>query len=105
MNGYEIPLIAQPQTLTITLAGVVYQLYVYWCEPAQAWGMDISDNSGNPLITGIALVTGTDLLGQYAFLELGGLLVVFSDGADPLASPTFTNLGSGSHLYWISDTQ
>jgi hypothetical protein len=46
------------------------------------------------------LVTGSDLLAQFAYLKLGGHLVVLSEG-ETFALPTFENLGSGSHLYWV----
>ena len=64
--------------------------------------MDIGDVNGNPLVSGIALVTGADLLGQYAYLGIGGQLIVMTDG-DPSAIPTFTNLGIESHLYYVTE--
>ena len=101
MNSYEITLIAQPQLLSVSLNGVTYQLSVYWSIPGQCWFLDIMDSSGNDIVTGIPMVTGVDLLGQSAYLGIGGALIMQCDGADPLASPTFANLGTVASLYFV----
>lgn len=99
---YEIPLSAEPQSFTISLAGIEYKLRVVYADVAEGgWVVDIADVSGNPIVAGIPLVTGHDLLEQYAYLGLGGQLVVATDG-DPDAVPTFANLGTTSHLYFIT---
>lgn len=102
MAAYEIPLIATPQTFAITLAGIVYQLTVQWRNAALGgWVLDIADQSGNPIISGIALVMSNDLLGQYAYLGIGGTLTVQrSAGGD--AAPTFADLGTDSHLIFTT---
>lgn len=97
---FEIPLINNPQTFPISLSGLSYQLLVYWCWPAQCWMLDIYDRSLNPILLGTPLVTGADLLAQYRYLGIPGELVVQTD-SDTLELPTFTNLGAGSHLYFI----
>ena len=101
---FEIPLQAGNQTFQVTLGTVAYSLTVLWRDPS-GYFLDIADISGNPIVQGIPLVTGIDLLSQYAYLMIGGsvgagTLTVVSDGQDPLASPTYDNLGTGSHLYW-----
>lgn len=101
VNAYEIPLLSQPQTFQVTLATVLYQFAINWCDPMGAWTLDIFDSAGNPLVRGQAMTTGLDLLGQYKYLKFGGELVILSDGPDPLVPPTFDNLGTGSHLYFV----
>jgi hypothetical protein len=97
----EIPLSGTPQFFTIALAGTTYQLvFTYRDAPGGGWVMDINDAQGNPIACGIPLVTGTDLLAQFGYLNFGGQLWVKSDGV-PDALPTFDNLGTGSHLYWV----
>ncbi len=98
----EIPLLAsQNQTFSIALAGITYQMAVTWRNaPNIGWVLDISDSNGNPLVQGVPLVTGADLMAQYATLGFPGQLIVQSD-FDPDAVPTFDNLGSGSHLYFV----
>lgn len=101
MSVFEIPLISMPQKLEISLAGVTYNLVVRWIESSQFWILDINDQNNVPIIDGIPLVLGLDLLGQYEYLNLGGSLVVKSD-VDANAPPTSANLGSQSHLLFVT---
>ena len=97
---YEIPLNGNAQQFYITLAGVTYRMLLMWRESLWGgWFLDINDLSNNPLVQGIPLVTGADLLEQYPDLNIGGSMYVVSDG-DPDATPTFDNLGTTSHLYF-----
>ncbi|MBJ9593235.1 phage baseplate plug family protein [Burkholderia seminalis] len=99
---YEIPLSNDGQTFKMSLAGVIYQLTVQWRNAIGMWLLDIADANGDLLVNGIPLVTGTDLLGQYAYLGFnGGLWVQGADDPDDL--PTFDDLGGGSALYWVTD--
>lgn len=101
MANFEIPLSPNPQTFTISLSGVDYRLTVQWRNAEGAgWILDIADTSANPIIQGIPLVTGVNLLEQFEYLISGVLWVQTT--ADPDAVPTFDNLGVGSHLYWYT---
>ena len=83
------------------LSGTTYQMLVQWREAfAQCWLLDLSDQDGNALVSGIPLVPGHDLLEQFPDLAIPGQLWVSTDG-DPEALPTFDNLGVQSHLYYI----
>lgn len=98
----EIPLSPQAQTFGITLAGRPLAMTLKFMEAGGAgWILDIADSRGNPLVGGIPLVTGHDLLEQYAYLGLGGQLFVSTNG-DPDAVPTYANLGVASHLYFVT---
>jgi len=97
---YEIPLTNAAQKINIALGGTTYALNVVWNDQAQVWVVDISDTSGNLIIGGIPLVTGVDLLGQYEYLDFGGQLVAQTD-FDLTAPPSYTNLGSTGHLYFL----
>lgn len=102
MTPYEIPLSPEPQSFQIQLAGVTYGVRLYWCKQDAAWKLDLSDTSGTLLIGGKSVVTGCDLLGQYAHLGFGGSLVAQTD-YDPDAVPAFGNLGTTAHLYFITE--
>lgn len=103
MTIYEIPLAAAPQQLQINLAGVDYIITVYWCWPAQCWMFDLAIASTSVyLLRGLPFVTGSNLLAQYGFLNIGGALVVQTDN-EPMTMPTFTNLGQTAHLYFITE--
>jgi hypothetical protein len=98
---FLIPLQANNQVITATLAGTQYQLTIRWNDANQAWTLDIADSTGsNQIISGIPLVTGGDLLAPYAYLNLGGQLIVqTANNTD--AVPTLANLGSTGNLYFL----
>lgn len=98
---WEIPLQAMPQSLYITLGGVSYFLTVHWNAYANTWVLDIANENQAPIASGLPLITGVNLLAQYAYLQIGGMLVVQTDQT-PYALPTATNLGTDSHLYFIT---
>lgn len=103
MANFEIPLTPNSQTFTVSLSGTEYRFTVQWRNAeGLGWVVDISDISGNPIIQGIPLVTGVNLLEQYAYLGFNGVLWVQTTD-DPDAVPTFDNLGVGSHLYWFTE--
>lgn len=102
-NYFEIPLSPEPQRFTVTLGGVDYRLSVQYRNAGGAgWVLDIADASNQPLVSGLPLVTGVDLLGQYRHLQFGGRLWV--QGAEnPDDVPTYDDLGIGSHVFWVTD--
>jgi hypothetical protein len=102
--SFEIPLTPTPQLFSVQLGTTTYNMTLLWRDdPEQGWVLDIADSQDNPIVSGIPLVTGADLLAQYEYLNFGGQLIVQSD-SDPLSVPTFTNLGQTSHLYWAPNS-
>lgn len=103
MVAHEIPLISKsPETLQITLSGVSYFLLVSWNVANAAWTLDLFDANNVLVLSGIPLVTGIDLLDPFKYLNLGGRLFVQTDH-NTEAVPTFANLGSQSHLYFVTE--
>ena len=97
---YEIPLRPAAQKFNIQLAGVVYQLTMIWRAGDQGgWFLDIALASGAPVVQGIPLITGADLLEQYPDKNFGGVLRVTTD-SDPDAPPTYGNLGLAGRVYF-----
>ena len=97
---FEIPLRPQAQSLTVQLGTTVYNLRLVWLDvPMGGWLLDINDANGNPILCGVPLVTGVDLLAQYPDLAFGGKLFVGSDG-DLTQVPGYSDLGVTSHLWW-----
>lgn len=103
MTVYEIPLIPSPQRVRVPLNNVIYTLTFIFRQTSDGdggWIMDVGDANNTPLACGIPLVTGTDLLGQFRYVGMGGGMAIGSDGnAD--AIPGFTDLGVTSHLYFV----
>jgi len=102
-NFFKIPLIpGAPQTFSVTLGQAVYQMTLRYRNTAEGgWILDIADQSGKAIVSGIPLVTGADLLAQYGYLNFGGQLCV-QTASDPDAVPTFDNLGADASLYWVT---
>ncbi len=99
---FEVPLTSANQTVNIAIANVSYNFRLIFCQTTDAaacWLLDISDANGLPLVCGIPLLPGADMLGQYRYLFPGFILYCFTDGNRD-ASPTFANLGTSSHLYF-----
>lgn len=100
-TALEIPLTAQAQRFGITLGTVDYILTTWWNAAANCWMLSLHDANDNAIIDSIPLITGADLLEQFAYLGLGGQLIIQTDG-DANAVPTYANLGTQGHLYWVS---
>lgn len=96
----EIPLSADNQQFSIAIEGASYKMAVTWREPV--WCLDLLRDDSTPLALSMPMVSGTDLLAQYDYLDLGFALVVGTDiaGQD---NPTKTDLGITSHLYVVTE--
>jgi len=101
MKAYEIPLSPEPQKFSIQLADRTYQMRFYWCKYHGSWMFDLGDSLNAPILQGIPVVTGTDLLGQYAHLELGGAIIAQTD-YDPDVVPTYENLGQLGRVFFLT---
>ena len=100
MTAFEIPLKNNAQAFNITISNVVYGLLVAWNTFDAAWYLDIADQNSEPILQGLKLLPGVDLLDPYGYLGFGFGLQVQTDH-DTFAAPTFDNLGTTSHLYAV----
>ncbi|NHN93449.1 phage baseplate plug family protein [Acetobacter sicerae] len=99
---YEVPVSAAPQSFSVSISGAQYTIRQTYCDVPDGggWLIDIIDSSGSNILTGLPLVTGANLLGQFSYLSLGfGLVVTTSGDADSV--PTYDNLGVSSYLYAV----
>jgi hypothetical protein len=103
VNWFLIPLVAQNQSFQISIAGVNYMLTVYWNDSAMGgWMFNLADaDTDTPLIAGAPFITGANLLAGLEYLGIGGSLVVYTNG-DATAVPSYTNLGTESNLYFVT---
>lgn len=102
MSAFPLPVSSTAQSFFVQLVNVSYKLTFRWNAVAVCWVMDIADAEEVPIVQGIPVVTGTDLLSPYAYLGIGGGLVALTEGNQD-AVPTFENLGSGGNVYFVSD--
>lgn len=98
MQPFEIPLNPQAVVFDISLLNVDYNMRIVWNPISMCWVLDIASANSVPLVQGVPLITGADLLAQYAYLGFGGGLVVTTD--DGIGVPTFEGLGVSGHLYF-----
>jgi hypothetical protein len=82
-------LTVEPQTITAAIS------FSGWC-------FDMFTAAGVPILSSVPLVTGLDLLAQFAYLGLGLAFFVATDEA-PLNTPTYENLGLTAHLYFMAN--
>jgi hypothetical protein len=101
-TAFEIPLGPEAQKFNIQLAGVTYNLMIVWNEASNCWMLDIADRLEVPILQGIPLITGIDLLRQYEYLGFGGSLIVQTDH-NPNAVPTLQNLGLTGRVYFVTE--
>lgn len=100
---FKIPLTPTPQLFTVQLSGIDYQINLTYKNTDEGgWIIDILDLDNNPIVSGIPLVTGANLLEQYRHLGFTGRLWV-QTASDPDAIPTFVNLGIDAQIYWVTD--
>lgn len=99
---FQLPLQNTPQTFTITLSSIIYTFTLIYRNVDQGgWILDIGDENNVPILQGIPLVTGVNLLAKYPYLGfVGGLFVQTT--TDPNAVPTFTNIGIDGQLYYVT---
>ncbi|CAK8736429.1 hypothetical protein SODG_000142 [Sodalis praecaptivus] len=95
----EIPLTVTNQQFSITLSGTIWQMHIIWRDVA-GWVLDMCNSAGEPVIAGIPLRGGEDLLSQYGWLKPGGRLIVIEDDEQSLDA---AELGNTAKLYWITD--
>lgn len=96
---FTIPCTSEPQRFSIVLAGEEYRLTVRWFDASEGgWHLDIHDVKGTPLLCGLPLVAGCNLLEQYDYLGIGGELWI-----DGEFSPSFEDLGTKSELVFVCE--
>jgi hypothetical protein len=102
MSAFPLPVSATAQSFFVQLVNVTYKITLRWNTVAVCWVMDLADSEEVPLVQGIPIVTGTDLLAPYRYLGIGGGMVALTEG-NPDAVPTFENLGAGGDVFFIAD--
>jgi hypothetical protein len=98
----EFPLRAEAQQIQITLGGIEYTVRFGWGDTADGgWFIDMTDIDGVPLLRGLPLTAGEDVLQQVAYLGIPGEIRVQTHG-DDLVEPTYANLGANGKVLFIT---
>lgn len=104
-TAYKIPFTPQASRMEISLGGLFYVLKTYWNVPMECWVLDIYDDVEKPMVRGIPLVTGADLLQQFEYLGFGGMLLIWSTEGPWYAVPSYDSLGRNSNVYYVPVTK
>ena len=113
MPVYEIPLVpGVPTVRTMVIANQHMRLRFAFAavggfedgDDAEegGWFLDMSATDGTPILCGVPLVTGEDIFAQFPDLGLPVTWVI-TDG-EPDAVPTWDNLGTLAHIYFVGDS-
>lgn len=86
----------------ITLSGQIYTLYFHYNTRMQRWILDVSDSTGNQILTGIVLLVLRDLVGQYITLALPVGLMFCTDDTQKNQQPTLFSFGTDK-TFWYGD--
>lgn len=96
----EIPLNSRPEQLfNIVLKGTKYDIRVILNSRTGIWTMSLS-KQGKDIVTGIALLPGVDIFGQYN-LGLGQAYIINLENTRQ--DPTKTGLGTFSRLFILEE--
>jgi hypothetical protein len=102
MAYIELPVAADTphQSFSVTLNGTVFGFKLRYNSRAGHWALDLYDAGANPLLSGIAIRLGVDLLAQYAgdTLPAGSLFAI--NWVDAYSEPDRDNFGSDVSLVY-----
>lgn len=99
---YEFPLRPEAQQIRIQLGEAEYIVRFGWGDTTDGgWFIDISNADGAPLVRGLALTAGENVLQQFGYLGIPGEIRVQTD-ADDLVEPTYANLGRNGKVLFIT---
>lgn len=101
MNSFRIPLSNAPsQEFSITLSGALYFINIRLNYRMQTWTLNLYDSDRQPLLYGIALVPGVDVLTPYNITNLGLLFAINLES--PLEEiPTDDNFSDYGGLFYV----
>lgn len=94
----------QNQSYAINVNGAQYNIDLLFVDAPDAtnnqmagWELSIYDQNSDPLVLGIVLVTGENLLGQYSYLGFNFSLFCYTAGS-PSVPPSWATLGGLAQL-------
>jgi hypothetical protein len=98
---FEIPLTPEAQKFHVVIAGTDFTMWLNWNTSSALWVLDIGDTDEVPILQGVPLVTGGDLLAGFEYLGIPGPLIA-QGSMHPDDPPGYADLGITSHVFWIT---
>ena len=98
----EIPLNSNPEQLfSISLNSQTFDVRVLYNHRADVWTMTFSIE-GSPVLSGVPLVSGVNILEQY---DIGISNLFLINVADAQANTSIDDLGTSSRLFVLTDEE
>lgn len=88
-------------TQRVELDSVVYTLRLRWSERGECWHFDLSDADGDPILSGIRMVTGFPLLYRFRYLAVPPGEFWFLDLRGLGGAPTLEDMGDRFRFYYV----
>ncbi|MCC8364911.1 hypothetical protein J8V57_01225 [Xenorhabdus sp. PB61.4] len=98
MGTVEIPLQAENQQFDIQLGGINYRMRLQHRDCA-GWILDIMHPNSEPIVSGLPLVFGVDILEQHRYLGFNGSLVFYCYNTQNETDKE--ELGKNNRLYFV----
>ena len=99
----EIPFTGSPrERIVFDMEGRAIEVLAQYSDVSGAWSVSLTDVESGPLVSGVRVVLGLDLLAPYA-LRVGGL-VAFAT-SDPRRDPGKGELGSRVRLVHVAESE
>lgn len=104
MPSYNLPILSnRNRTFTKIVGGRTIKVALIYNNALNNWMIyfaDLSTGEEVPLVTGLALVTGPDILAQFKHLGLGSFNVIHKIPSVGSDSPTISTLKSEFYYIW-----
>lgn len=102
MAAFEFPLTPGAQQMTVPVSDEQFTFRFAWSDsPEGGWFIDILRLDGSPLVRGLPLTAGENVLQQFDYLGISGAIYVQTDN-DPLVEPTYDNLGLNGRVFFVT---
>jgi hypothetical protein len=88
-------------TQRVALDSVVYTLRFLWSQRGECWHFNMSDSDGDPILSGIRMVTGFPLLYRFHHLPVPPGELFFFDLRGHGELPTLEEMGDRYRLYYV----
>lgn len=88
-------------SFTFTLSSTVYLFTIRYDQRMDRWIMDLADANSNPLVSGVPLLVGRNLIGRFVTEGLPVGYFFVTDDTNTGIEPTRFSFGTTHTLYFV----
>lgn len=89
----------------VDLDGLTYRLDLKTNKRADAWTLDIYDGQGGPLVLGLHLAAGVDMLYPYRSLAVPPGKMYVSPRGETYGDPVIASFAAGTHALYYAEAE